>query len=732
MDWVWSVAGLTFLALGSYRAARVWFRLPSGLPAVLGTVVLGWTWLSLSVLALGLTGNLTRVWLLASSVLAFVTGLYGTRNLVADEDLEPSAREKLSLGACIALGFTLWSILSVSAYSLMFPVEVASDGPIYHLYFAAKWWKAERIFLVPTPFGESAAPYFPAVGDLWHTWLFVMWGGDRLARIGQIPFLFVAAGAIYGLCRKAQVTVSGSMIATCCFFNLSPLMFFTSQPNVDTLFIAGYLLACYFASHFLLGDHCVPSVVLCGLAAGAAWGCKAPGIVFIPTLLGCIGFAVLRADMPVFRKLQALTILAMAPFVLEGYWLVRNWMWTNNPLYPLDLKLGGREILRGWYSAEVMPTSKYYIPFKSWQAFIDLMMTVFDPRLVPFWIAGLTGFWAIGRSRKETDRLIWCCAGLALLNIALYWLVIPYRTQQRFMLHATGLAAIPLAALLDRGKIVRALVVTALVFHILTPEGWPLRPTHARGFWDLTPQVPNFSPSPVRLFEILMGFLAVPGSNRPMTSTCELLVGLGSVVLGLTLVWNWRMGWQKVVMDLFCATALFIAMCASVYWENKFPVLNKFPNFPDYLHGWVDLDLRVPPSGTRIAYAGTNLPYYLMGPDFRSDVFYININKQRNWRPHDFHAAAESLDLPSRWDDTRPGWDRAYPDYDAWLANLRAADIKLLVVTRADPTEGVHNVANSEHFTIERVWADLHPETFTLLYGDNLFKIYSVAASENR
>ena len=76
-------------------------------------------------------------------------------------------------------------------------VKVVSDGPIYHLYFAARWWKAGRLFLVATPFGENAATYFPAVGDLWFTWLMVGWGGDRLARVGQVPFLSLAALAAF-------------------------------------------------------------------------------------------------------------------------------------------------------------------------------------------------------------------------------------------------------------------------------------------------------------------------------------------------------------------------------------------------------------------------------------------------------------------------------------------------------------------------------------------------------
>jgi hypothetical protein len=54
----------------------------------------------------------------------------------------------------------------------------------------------------------------------------------------------------------------------------------------------------------------------------------------------------------------------------------------------------------------------------------------------------------------------------------------------------------------------------------------------------------------------------------------------------------------------------------------------------------------------------------------------------------------------------------------------------MLVVARANPQEGVHNLADRSLFPIERVWADAHPETFQPLYGiverDPRFRLYRV------
>ena len=82
------------------------------------------------------------------------------------------------------------------------------------------------------------------------------------------------------------------------------------------------------------------------------------------------------------------------------------------------------------------------------------------------------------------------------------------------------------------------------------------------------------------------------------------------------------------------------------------------------------------------------------------------------------------------WPDPRPGWDRVHPDYDAWLANLRAERIQILVVARVNRLEGPHNVADPTGFPIERRWAESHPEVFQPLYGvaedDPEMRIYRV------
>src|SRR6266545_855744 len=84
---------------------------------------------------------------------------------------------------------------------LVFPVEPVSDAPIYHLYFAARWSRSGSLGLLPTPFGEEGATYFPANGELWLTWL-MSTGAGPFVKVGQWPFLVLGAAALYAVARR--------------------------------------------------------------------------------------------------------------------------------------------------------------------------------------------------------------------------------------------------------------------------------------------------------------------------------------------------------------------------------------------------------------------------------------------------------------------------------------------------------------------------------------------------
>jgi hypothetical protein len=544
----------------------------------------------------------------------------------------------------------------------------------------------------------------------------------------------LAAIAAYGCARSLGASRSASLIATCWFASATPLLLFSFEPNVDTIFVAGYMTAAYFFLRALRDHGGTAELCLGALAAGEALGTKAVGVVFIPPLLAIVAMVILIRRLPRRTKIVRILALLLIPLVTGGYWYACNAILTGNPLYPLEVRLLGRTIAQGWYGPDAMRLSPYYMPFADWRALADTLFAVLDPRLVPFWLVALTGAgFFMNPSAKGKRGTVAIFSLLAILNVMLYWVFIPYRSQQRFMLQALGLAVVPLALLLDRARWICILAAILLGMHLLTPEGWPFTRADGSIPWDLSPRVPNAIGGLIPLFPRLERVTSPDPEVDPLIPAGLLVTILAASVC---VAWAWcrlrsgTSGSRRRLLFALAATAVFVGLGDRDVWiEPSNTRFVDYPRFADFYAGWQRLQTASGPAGSRVAYAGTNIPYYLFGKHLRNQVRYINVDAHRDWLLHDYYREALSQGRGT-WPNPRPGWDRSDPDYSAWLRNLDAARIDLLAVTRVNPGEGSHNVADQELFPIERSWADSHPDRFVPLYGrienDPWFRLYRV------
>ena len=729
MIWFLLLQGMALWA--GLRAAR-WF-IPSGDPLsyLVAAAVLSWTWVTLGLQTLGFLGFLERApllgWCMVGGLLSLGLTAFSARpgSTAWRDDLSPEPRPQPLLMILIS-ALLLWLGLTLTARSLMSPVKVVSDGPIYHLYFANRWWEEGRIHWIASPFGESAATYFPANGELWFTWLITSWGGDRLARIGQLPFLVLSCITLYGLIRRLGCSIAASYLAVAWFATLLPLALFSLEPNVDTIFLAGYLVSVYFAYLYLNEEANPRLLILSGLGAGLALGTKPTALVFIPPWLLLLSYLVLRtrSSSPRWTSLLALWAACVLP---SGVWMIRNLAVTGNPWYPLHLELFGRVLLQGWYPRSAMWKSPFFISVRNWRALVDNLILVLDARLTLIWVAAALGLWGMGLSKATPIKRRWivgfCLLGL--LNVALYWLVIPYRTQQRFMLHGIALLTVPLAALFYRWTSLRWICLGLLAIHLLTNMNWPFAAADQISPWSLEKLIAPVGDSMIRIPLNAQDWVSVIQPPRDLLegmhqSYFRMRLGLGFISLVVAALWVFSKRSLRARFLLVAGTS-GLALAAACGWIGLWlGTLNyQYPEF-EYYPAWTFLEGISPSRGSRIAYAGTNLPYYLLGKGTRNQVSYVNIDEHPTWQMHHYQQAALAAGGPKLWDSPRPGWDRMSPDISAWLTNLQNQRVEFLFVAQANPAEGEFNCVDPENFPIERVWADQHPDRFKLIYGGNL------------
>ena len=374
-----------------------------------------------------------------------------------------------------------------------------------------------------------------------------------------------------------------------------------------------------------------------------------------------------------------------------------------------------------------MRLSPYYIPVGDWRALVDILLAVFDPRLIPSgsrrWpgpgpgsppaAAGSLGLGVLGAGGGEPGRLL--DPG-------------PLPDPAAIHVPGRGLMVVPLARLFDRGRWLRVAGDRAAGDPPLTAQGWPFGPPIA-----IPPGTcPRSSPTSSRRCSIFPYLLqAEPRRGRPSPTTfpgrspCSRSAPARSAGLALEPAGPARAG----VGPRSASAGPAGRASPSSYPYRSDPRALFYPSLPRLPPGLAPARRRSRAVGTRVAYAGTNLPYYLLGVGLRNEVRYVNVDAHRGWLMHDYHRQARgAASRPGRipgppgigsTPTTTPGWPTCGPrGSSSWSSRAWAGRAGAL--PDADP----------ERFPIERRWAESHPESFEPLYGvaegDPKFRIYRV------
>ena len=631
--------------------------------------------------------------------------------------------EKLRFTSLLIVGFATWAALDCLLYGLFTPVLVDSDAPIYHLPFAIHWARIGSLDFISTPFGEEGAPYFPANGDLWLTWLALTSECAAVIKIGQWPFLVIGGLALYGIARQARSSMESAAIAAGIWCCLPLTLRQSSVANVDLIWTAFYFIALFFILRYRNAarrrTQARRELWLAALSLGIVLGTKSVGLVFAPLLIAPLIW-IIWIDSPSAaagstvasdgtmsgsrpsqewdrRRLLGIRfkgsgLLIIGILLPWGYWLARNTWMTGNPLYPLDVSWFNRRILSGWYDTSAMRETAYHVRVYDWPVLEKHLAYTAGPCFLILWflcvISGvLQTIWSVGKNAIAGVRHL---SVMAFLQVGIYWFVVPYNTQERFLLPALGIGLVPLSRGLTRrpwlmwplGLVFLGHMLLALLGGATTMDDASFRTLlhAARDRVWMAGGSPGRVSGPGREHGIETEMVRLDrGRRRDHYGMCTLRGALAS-------------------------------------YSSRHPERGFYPESgfgPRMLPAWQIVEGVSRTAGARIAYAGGNLPYYLLGSDYRNVVVYVNINRHRDWLPHDYHKARALAGQPDKAAIPWPQWYREEADYEAWLENLRTQRIDLLFVTRTNLHGRLAALRGDlPPFPIERTWADTHPEEF--------------------
>lgn len=602
------------------------------------------------------------------------------------------------------LGFIIVILIS-SLVTGLFLLPYEYDSLTYHLFFPLVWLKREVLQIIHTPFGDQAPAYSPLNGELFYMWLILPFKSDLFAKVGQFPFYILSAIILYQISVTILNIKKEYAVFSPFFFLISSSIFKQSiTPNIDLIFTSTFLLTLYLGLRYIK-EYQLRDFILYSISFGLFIGIKYISFLYALLLLFPLFF---RTKDNFLKKIAILTSFTL---FISGYWYIRNFLLTGSILYPASLKIFTITLMEGAYDRSAMLNSIFHLNKLS--DLIKMIFLAFGSRfiilvIIPFIIS-------IINSVRKGDLISSYIFLIPIVIILIYWFIIPYNSEYRFLFPAVGVSSLYFSYAIDNSKKLEKF------FYLLYLIGI---------FWIIFGITPRF-----KIFNLGISEFGIV--NKNLRTTIFALSIITSSLLYLILIIKFIPKKLFLFLTIFSIFIYWIINSYFICPYNKF-LDYFFPNdkcltvninnrsWPpkEFFNGWLWIYNNT--YENIIAYSGNNAPYYLFGKDLKNDVIYVNINKNTDWLFHDYDLYERKKENFLKPKTPKPVYERCEKDFTSWLNNLKLKKVEYLFITKLSGEELNSNWHNKDDFPIEEEWASSNNDFFNLVYNDNYVKIYKM------
>lgn len=668
---------LNLITLSSaYLAAGRLAGLRSRPDIIIGCFLFYFAQIVLTQLVLGFTGALylKNVFLLNLAVFIFIWGFCKSKK----PDLKHVREDAVSVippgkaglfGLVVLAGFGLVKVL-INLYNPPF----GWDSLNYHFTFPVEWLKSGNLDMPITICDDPSPPYYPINASLFYLWHIFPFGSVFMADLGQLPFFILAGLSVYAICRKIDLSRPAAFFAVVLFL-LIPNFFKQLEIAYADVMAAALFLAGLNCLFLLRDDFSLKNSLLYGLALGLFLGTKTVALPYTALLFIPFLYFILRNPGKLRLLLPAITLI----IVFGGFSYLRNFCYTGNPLYPFELKIMGREILKG-----VMDKATYAARFRA-EDYSFAKMLFHEGLGVQSLLLVLPGiFSALPLSllkRRRPDPFLIYFTMLPALIFLVYRFVIPLANMRYLYaflgmgiilgFYSAKLLNIPESAL----KIIAVICVLASI---------PELASHAELISGLA----------------LCALLFYAGAKKIRFNTPAIVISAGVLIIGLGIL-------------------------SKNYKEQEFSRYIKMEGYSGFWPGatraWDWLNRNT--TGNNIAYVGRPVPFPLYGENFKNNVFYVSVNTTDPAKLHYFSGSSyrwglDALSMHQNFE--APGNYRAQASYPAWLINLKRRKTDYLFIYSLHHTREIS-------FPMEDAWAKNNPGIFHPVFSNETAHIYKLS-----
>jgi hypothetical protein len=504
----WLIAA-TLLGIAILRGVRCEV---AGLLGITTTAATGIGALSLIILALGLCGWINRPVIMGLMLISAAAGAITLWRDAKSRSVLESVAPSGSF-AWITLGAMPFLAMAVAGACLLPGLLWRPDDPhpydvlVYHLQVPREWYEAARMI----PLRHNMYSFFPFNAEM-HFWAAMYlrggpWEGMYTAQFMSLGFTLLAALAVYAGAREVAPSENrcGPIFATVLFATIPWVVMISCVAYVESLLLLYGTLAIVWAIRAIQSrERVMQRLIVAGVMAGFAAGTK---LTAAPMLLAAIPCAVMISiiasglrreviSLPLKRAFIGCLLFVIAGTVVLAPWLIRNAIWTGNPLFPVGMNVLGH----GHYSQ--VQVDRFTQAHSAPQALSDIgsRLKMFGSQVLWCWQYGIV-IWpvAILGAIQQWRRISTWVSLLVLCAMAITWIFFTHLISRFFV------PAIPVAAMLiapiewSRLKCVgAAIILVAAGWWWLAPIGLNNRMTTlfttgapALGMTDLRPLLPE-------------------------------------------------------------------------------------------------------------------------------------------------------------------------------------------------------------------------------------------------
>jgi len=592
----------------------------------------------------------------------------------------------LLLAFCIFVCFA-----SIKVFFNLINPPMSADSLQYHLAFPSVWIRNGNLVNPICIFGSmptvlskslevSSTSFYPINAQLFFTWLMFPLRNAFLADVGELPFYIIGIITVFVILKKYRIKNEMAILSGFLWV-LIPNIFkqLRTGSQIDVICATLFLLM-FYTILLIKEEFNFKNSVLFGISAGIFLGTKVINIVWFIAVLPFFCYIIYNSfkafKFGVVKIILMLCSIVFMIFLFGGFSYVRNFIFTGNPLFPVDFKIFGVTMLKG-----LLDNVTYKAIIASGDKF-DLVRILFSEGL-----------------------------GVQFLGLILMGMFVPLifykqiRTKMEPVVEYLLLFMSPILMIILYGSFVNIYVVrylfpylsmgliTAVIFIKLIPRG--------------------------EQYFYFISFISIFASAAELAHRKELIISFVlSVILILIILlfkkqfiifYNKRI-FNKVLLAFLMLVVLFLGYLNVKYDQDEFEryTLNfsKKESWQiDIAKGWQKLNIFTN-TGARVAYTGRQEFYPLFGTGLKNDVKYVSVNKNEVMPYNKFDGSF-----------------RKVKDFSAWIENLKKEKIEYLFIALP-----FINNRESEinKFPIEDEWASSHPNVFQLLFSNSLARIYRV------